>query len=29
VGADGQVVTFAPGQVWVALVNRTKPVTIS
>ncbi len=29
VGADGQVVTFAPGQVWVALVNRTKPVTIA
>ncbi len=29
VGADGQVVTFAPGQVWVALVNRTKPITIS
>jgi hypothetical protein len=29
VGADGQVVTFAPGQVWVVLVNRTKPISMS
>ena len=29
VGADGQVVPFAPGQVWVALVNRTDPISMS
>jgi hypothetical protein len=27
--ADGTVVAFAPGQVWVALVNRTKPATLA
>lgn len=26
VGADGQVVPFAPGQVWVVLVNKKSPV---
>lgn len=29
VGADGQVVPFAPGQIWVVLVNRTKPISMS
>lgn len=28
-GADGAVVAFAPGQVWVALVNRDTRVTLS
>jgi hypothetical protein len=28
VGADGQVVPFAPGQIWVVLVNRTEPITM-
>jgi len=28
-GADGQVVTFAPGQVWVALVNSKSKVALS
>jgi len=29
VGADGQVVAFAPGQVWVVLVNKRTPVKVS
>ncbi|MFN8167229.1 MAG: DUF3048 domain-containing protein [Candidatus Nanopelagicales bacterium] len=29
VGEDGQVVPFQPGQVWVVLVNRTKPVVVT
>ena len=28
-GADGQPVAFAPGQVWVVLVNRTKPISMA
>jgi hypothetical protein len=28
-GADGQVVTFAPGQVWVALVNNRSKVALA
>ena len=28
-GADGQVVAFAPGQVWVALVNNKSKVTLA
>jgi hypothetical protein len=28
-GADGQVVSFAPGQVWVALVNNKSKVTLA
>ncbi len=28
-GADGAVVTFAPGQVWVALVNKAKRVALT
>jgi hypothetical protein len=27
--ADGSVLAFAPGQVWIALVNRTRPATLS
>jgi hypothetical protein len=29
VGADGQVVAFAPGQIWIALVNRKSPVKVA
>lgn len=29
VGADGQVVPFAPGQVWVVLVNRRTPISMA
>ncbi len=28
-GADGQVVTFAPGQVWVALINNRSKATLA
>ena len=29
VGADGQVVAFAPGQVWVVLVSKKRPVKLT
>jgi len=29
IGENGQVVPFQPGQIWIALVNRTKPVVFT